>query len=580
MVFIFNINPKKYSFFAGLFQLFFLLFALILVLQLIRLQVFDSGNLREKAKQMRQPLRSFAFRGEITDRNGIRLASDTTLYDIYAHPKYYNETPDKMADLLSPILKKPRDVMFEKLNKLDVSTITLVKNIDRDTIAKIKKLELRGLDLVKKSERVYPQATLASHILGYVNPSANLFAGVEKTGSKDLESLPNIQPIQYDGKGDVIYDFDTDPTYAAMPPTGKKLVLTIDASIQHVAETELAKMIAKTKAERGTVIVMNPKNGEIYGFAVLPSYNPNQYNKAKQSVIKNWVLSDVYPPGSTFKILTIASALETGAITANERIQDTGQIKIGEWTITNYDYAKKGAPGLIDLNYLFVHSSNVGSLKVALKMPSTDHYNMLRSFGIGSKTGIDLPGESAGIIPPPNEWDKVKHATIGFGYSIASTPLQIASAVAAIANNGVWVTPHVIKYSQEEAATRIKTRQVLSSQTAATMASLLANSIQKSDSVAGKIPNYRVAGKTGTSRKPNPKGSGYLLGQVFTSFAGYFPAYDPQVLIMVVVDNPKGVEIWGSTVAGPIFNSVATETARILNIKPDAPGLNCKKKES
>lgn len=579
MIFLFNINPKKYSFFAILLQSFFLLFAFILILQLIHLQVFDSGKLREKAKQMRQPLKAFTFRGEIVDRNGLRLASDTTLYDIYAHPKYYTEKPEKMAILLSPLLKKPSDVILEKLNKLDVSTITLAKSLDRDTILKIKKLELRGLDLVKKSERVYPQGNLASHILGYVNPGANLFAGVERTGSKNLEALPKVQPVEYDGKGDVIYDFNTDPVYAAMPLTGKKLELTIDASIQHVAETELSKMMAKTKAERGTVIVMNPKNGEIYGFAVLPSYNPNKYNKAKQSVIKNWVLSDVYPPGSTFKVLTVASALETGSITESERFLDTGEIKIGEWTISNYDYAKKGAPGLIDLKYLFIHSSNVGSLKVALKIPSYEHYKMLRLFGIGSETGIDLPGESAGIIPPP-AWDKVKHATIGFGYSIASTPMQMASAVAAIANNGIWVTPHVIKYSEEEAAKRLKTRRVLSPQTTSVMARLLSSSIQESDSKAGKIPNYRVAGKTGTSRKPNPNGSGYLPGQVFTSFAGYFPAYDPKVLIMVVVDNPKGVEIWGSTVAGPIFNNVAIETARILNIKPDAPGLNCKNKES
>jgi len=580
MIFLLNINPKKYSFFAVIMQSFFLFFAIILVLQLIHLQVFESGKLKEKARQMRQPLRSFTFRGEITDRNGLRLAADTTTYDIYAHPKYYNEKPDKIATLLSPLLRKPSDVLLEKLNKLDASTITLAKGIDRETGIKIRKLKIRGLDLVRISERVYPQGNLASHILGYVNPEANLFAGVEKVGSKELEAFPHVQPVEYDGNGNVIYDFNTDPAYAAMPLTGKKLVLTIDASIQHVAETELSKMMGKTKADRGTVIVMNPHNGEIYAFAVLPTYNPNKYNKTRQSVLKNWVLSDVYPPGSTFKILTIASALETGSITEYEKIMDTGEAKIAGWTISNYDYAKRGAPGMIDLKYLFMHSSNVGSLKVALKIPPVEHYKMLKLFGIGAKTGIDLPGESAGIIPPPNEWDKVKHATIGFGYSIASTPIQMASAVASIANNGIWITPHVIKYSKEEAIKRLKSRRVLSPDTAASMTRLLESSIRGSESKAGKIPNYTVAGKTGTSRKPNPNGSGYLTGQVFTSFAGYFPAYNPQVLIMVTVDNPKGVEIWGSTVAGPIFNNVAIETARILNIKPDAPGLNCKSKES
>jgi len=573
-----RIRPKKYSLTATMIQVMFLLFAMLIVLKLIQLQVIESGYLSEKARQMRQPLRTFSFRGEIVDRNGVRLAADTTLYDIYAHPKYYKDKPEKMAMLLSPYLKQPEDLLFKKLNMLDEPTIKLAKNVDRGTVIKIKKLNLRGLDLVKKNERVYPQGNLASHIMGYVNMDANLSAGVENTGSKDLEALPKINPIEYNGKGDVIYDNNTDPAYATSPLTGEKLTLTIDTAIQHVAEIELGKMMQKTRADRGTVIVLNPKNGEILGFAVLPSYNPSNYNKAKASIVKNWVLSDVYPPGSTFKIITISSALETKSITKNERLMDTGKIKLKGWEITNYDYGKHGAPGLIGLKYLFMHSSNIGSLKVALKIPAEKHYNMLRLFGIGSKTGIDLPGESAGIIPPPKEWDVVKHATIGFGYSIASTPIQIASAVAAIANNGIWVTPHVIKYNKAEREKRIKSHKVLSPETARTMTDILSASIQDSEAQAGKIPNYRVAGKTGTSRKPNPNGPGYIPGQVFTSFAGYFPAKNPQVVIMVVVDNPKGVEMWGSTVAGPVFNNIASETARILNIEPDAPGLNTRKK--
>jgi len=325
---------------------------------------------------------------------------------------------------------------------------------------------------------------------------------------------------------------------------------------------------------------MNPRNGEILAFAVLPGYNPSKYNKVNPYVIKNWVLSDVYPPGSTFKILTVASGLETGSITRNERLMDTGKIKIQGWDIENYDYRKKGAPGLIDLVHLFAHSSNIGSLKVSLKIPVAKHYEMLKRFGIGSRTGIDLPGESKGIILRPSKWDKITHATIGFGYGIAATPIQMVSAVASLANNGVWVTPHVIKYSPEEEKIKLKQRQVLSPETAREMTDLLSESIEASAATAGKIPNYRVAGKTGTSRKPNPNGSGYLTGNVFTSFVGYFPVENPKVLIMVVVDDPKGVEIWGSTVAGPVFNTIAEQTARILNIEPDAPGLHTGKSGS
>ncbi len=577
---LFNTNPKKFPWRAFWIKLAIILFVFVIILKLIQLQVFESNYLREKAKKMRQPSRNFVFRGEIVDRNGLRLASDTTTYDIYAHPRYYKTTPEEIAYRLSPILGKPKEVIFEKLNKLDVSTITLAKNVDREMMQKVRDLKIRGIDLARKSNRVYPQGMLASHILGYVNFDANLSAGVENTGAKDLEAVPKSPIPEYDGRGNVIYDFNTNPNFVAFPPKGNKLVLTIDSIIQHIAETELDKMIAKTNAERGTVIVMNPRNGEILAFAVLPSYNPSKYNKVNPYVVKNWVLSDVYPPGSTFKILTVASGLETGAISLSERLMDTGKTKIQGWDIENYDYRKKGAPGLINLKYLFAHSSNIGSLLVSLKIPVGKHYEMLRRFGIGSETGIDLPGESSGIIPKPAKWDRITHATIGFGYGIATTPIQMVSAVAAIANNGVWVTPHVIKYSPEEEKVKIQSRQVLSPLTAKEMTSLLSQSIEASGASAGKIPNYRVAGKTGTSRKPNPNGPGYLQGNVFTSFVGYFPASNPKILIMVVVDNPKGVEIWGSTVAGPVFNTIAEQTARILNIKPDAPGLHTGKQKS
>ncbi|MDD3594724.1 MAG: penicillin-binding transpeptidase domain-containing protein, partial [Candidatus Gastranaerophilales bacterium] len=208
---------------------------------------------------------------------------------------------------------------------------------------------------------------------------------------------------------------------------------------------------------------------------------------------------------------------------------------------------------------------------------SSEFYNQISQFGMGHKTGIDLPGESSGLLPPANTWRQSTQATIAFGYSLASTPIQMASAVAAIANKGVWVTPHVIKYSEEEAVEKIKTHQVLNPQTAADITTLLAGSIASSKSTAGKIPNFTVAGKTGTSRKPNPHGPGYLTGVVYTSFAAFFPSKNPEILVMVVVDSPKGAEVWGSTVAGPVFNEVATFVTRHLRMKPDAPGLNVKK---
>ncbi len=573
---LFKINPKKFNRMVKLVQLAFIVIAGLLLLQMARLQLFDFGQLKDKAFQMRTK-KAQVFRGEIFDRNGLKLATDGTVYDVYAHPQYYKEEdgPEVIARLLAPILKTDIKKLKDKLSQ-NYSTISIAKGIDRDTVLQIRKLQISSISTPERSIRVYPQGDLASHILGYVNPDAKLAAGVEKTGSGFVENVKS-KLLQKDGHGRVIFDFGTNPEEISKPIKGEKLTLTIDAAIQHVAEKELNKMIEATDAEKGTVIVMNPKNGEILAMAVSPSYNPNEYNKYDYSTVKNWVLTDVYPPGSTFKILTVASALNTGKMTPYDTVYDSGSITIQGWKIDNYDVRIHPCPGNIDLPYLLEHSSNVGSVKVALKMTPSEFHNQIAKFGIGSKTGIDLPGESSGILHPASSWDTITQATISFGYSLAATPIQMAAAVASIANDGVWVTPHVIKYPEETAEEKLTKRQVVTPETAHAMVKLLEGSVRSSKSTAGKIPNFTVAGKTGTARKPNPKGSGYLTGVVYTSFAAFFPATDPQILIMVVVDSPKGAEVWGSTVAGPVFNEVATFVTRHLNMKPDAPGLNVKK---
>jgi cell division protein FtsI (penicillin-binding protein 3) len=234
-------------------------------------------------------------------------------------------------------------------------------------------------------------------------------------------------------------------------------------------------------------------------------------------------------------------------------------MKIGGWTIQNYDYGKHGAPGMIDLIYLLIHSSNIASAKISLMMPIQAHYDILKRVGIGSKTGIDLPGESAGIILPPKDWDVSTHASIGYGYGMAATPVQMASAVAAIANGGIWNSPHVMKGSP------VTHRRIFSEKTCATMRELLTRSIKEAKTSTVRLEGVDVAGKTGTSRKPNPNGRGYSPN-IFTSFVGFFPAENPKVLMMVVVDSPHMAEAWGSTVAGPIFKNIADETVSYLGL--------------
>lgn len=559
----------------GCLQIAFTLFAVAFTIYLFLIQVVDVKNYRMRAKRQRSS-RNFVMRGDIFDRNGIKLASDKILFDVYAHPADYDHSPEELARLLAPYLKVSIPNLAAKLSRKD-SVITLKHDIDRDTAKAIRKLELREISLGKKNTRIYPQGAMAAHVLGYYNFDADIAAGIELTAKDQLEHVEKNVQIERTPDGNIIYSFATDPVATTKPLKGNSLTLTIDTAIQHICEQELYKMVLKRQALRGTVIVMNPKNGEILAYAVYPYYDPNNYKNASQMQIKNWTLTDVLPPGSTFKVITVASSMALGKIHPNSKILDTGKIKVGWWDIKNYDYAKHPCPGWISLVYLFQHSSNVGAIKVAQSMTSQEYYDMLKKFGIGRKTGIDLPGESNGILPEPSEWNSSTHASMGYGYGASVTPIQMVSAVSALANNGVRVTPHVIKYSEEDAKTKIKRVQVMPAQTAKDITKLLVDSINASKAPE-KMDAYNVAAKTGTSRKPKENAAGYS-NKLYTSVVGYLPASDPQVLIYVLVDSASGGDVWGSTIAAPVFKEIANQTARIMNLRPDKKAAVSKAKK-
>ena len=546
----------------------FILFAVALIIYLFFIQVIDIKKYRVKARNQRAG-QNFAVRGDIYDRNGIKLATDKVFYNVFARRADYDEddsSPEVIAKQLAPILKIPKEQLLKKLNSQN-QIIAVKKDVDRNTAKEISQLHLRAISLDKKNTREYPQGSLAAHVLGYYNFDADIANGVEYTEKDKLEHVENTVKFQRTQKGKIIYDFMTDPVATATNPKGQDVTLTIDAAIQHICEKELQKMVDEKEALRGTVIVMNPKNGEILAYAVYPTYDPNNFRNASPDLIKNWTLTDVFPPGSTFKIVTVASAMELGKINEHSKILDTGKTTIGKWEIKNYDYDVHPYPGEISLEYLFEHSSHIGYINVAKTMTPKEFYDMLKKFGYGSKTGIDLPGESSGLLPYWNNWDQGIHATMAYGYGTSVTAMQMISAVQALANGGVRVTPHVIKYSPEEEAVKVHRTQVVSQMTADVITRLLARSVNNGRSVI-KMDNYNVAAKTGTSRKPKENSSGYTP-YMYTSTIGYLPASDPQVLIYVMVDSAKVGAIWGNTVAGPVFHEVAAQIARMMNLKPD-----------
>ena len=566
-----QLSPGKYSNkVANWLDILYCVFVGLLIFHLFILQIFDPRNYRERGKMQRSS-QEFAVRGDIYDRHGIKLATDRIYYNIYARPVEYSkkENPAKIAHLFSPILGIPEGQLRNTLSsKLQV--IAVKKDVDKDTANKIFKIisdnNFRSISLDKKNTREYPQGVFASHVLGFYNFDAGVSNGVELTAKSKLEhAVRATYEKTRDGK--IIYKIPTDPVIPTRNPKGQDITLTIDAAIQHVCEKELQKAIHEKDALRGAVIVMNPKNGEILAYAVSPTYDPNKFQQASNFQIKNWTLTDVYPPGSTFKIITVTSAMELGKINENSTIQDSGRMQYGGYTIENYDYAQKGAPGKIDLVYLFEHSSNIGSVNVGFLMTHKEFYSMLKKFGFGQKSGIDLPGESSGLLASPKYWDKGIHMTMSYGYGTSVSIMQMVSAVSALANNGVRVTPHVIKYSPEEEAEKVQRIETISPQTAKTITKLLTMSVNQGKSCI-KMDKYNVAAKTGTSRKPLESGRGYS-GAMYTSTIGFLPASDPQVLIYVVIDSAKNGPVWGNTIAGPVFHEVAEQTARILDLKPD-----------
>lgn len=552
----------------------------ILLIHLTILQIIDPHRYRERGK-MQRASHDFELRGDIYDRNGIKLATDRIYYNIYVRPVDYSkrETPEKIANLIAPVLNLNEKNLLKKISNKSIKIHAVKKNVDRDTAEKVMKIvsenNFRSISLDKKDVREYPQGIFAAHVLGFYNFDAGVSDGVEYSAKDKLEHVVKATGYQQTRDGKIIYKFSTDPVAPTINPKGLNVTLTIDAAIQHVCEKELFKIVKEKRALRGAAIVMNPKNGEILAYAVYPTYDPNHFQKASNNTIKNWPLTDVYPPGSTFKIITVTSAMELGKINEHSTIKDQGRIKFGNYTIENYDYKQKGAPGNINLVYLFEHSSNIGSVNVGYLMTHKEFYNMLKKFGFGNKSGIDLPGESSGLLASPKYWDKGLHMTMSYGYGTSVSIMQMVSAVSALANNGVRVTPHIIKYTPEEEEEKIKHIPTITPQTAKTITKLLVQSVNNGKTTI-KSDRYNIAAKTGTSRKPAANGRGYS-GDMYTSTIGYFPADDPQVLVYVVIDSASKGAVWGNTVAGPVFHEITEQIGRILDIKPDKAQSAAKK---
>jgi|GEM_PF-1443459 len=525
------------------------LFVLIWI-QLFNLQIIKSQGLISKAEKQfyEKPV---ALRGDIRDRNGNLLVLDIVNYDLYLKVKSIQEIKDERINELAEVLKIDPVKLKHKISNTRINN-RISSGISEITNSKIKKNDFDFVYLHPVVKRVYPHKRMAAQVVGFINNDREGQHGVEYA-HEDL-----LTKISERNSRNSLYQKGTD------------IVLTIDSALQEYAEEELAKAVSESRASKGAIIVISPKTGEIYAWAVQPNYDPNEFFKEK--TIKNWSITDIYEAGSTFKVLTVASALETMSITANSTFYDPGFLKVGKRTIKNHN---RGKPQQITLLELFKQSSNVASAQVGLKMGPENFYKAIKKFMIGKKTGIDLPGESQGLLLDFHKWKEIDCATTGFGQGAVSvTPIQLVSAVCAIANHGLWVQPHILKGTWEgeynlinETPMQIKQEQSVSSEVADYVSDLLKQSVQENVEamayIAGNVPGYNVAGKTGTAQKLRPDGKGYWGGHTVASFIGYLPAENPEILTLVVIDDPKTGGGWGNTVCGPVFNRVASVAAQI-----------------
>lgn len=531
--------------------------AAFLILSLVVGQFVHAGKpvqINASAGSIRLP------RGALADRNGFLLAFDVFQYDLEASPAGLSaEKRDKLANALAPLINKPRDEI-RALLETDKPYVTLATGLGGMVEKSVEDLcEEYGpvVKAVPHPLRYYPEGSLAAHVLGFVNAEPRGCYGVEEYYQQDLHR----EPVPVENLGAAAWD--------DIQASGATLILTIDRYAQRIVEEELDAAIKQTGATSGQVIVMIPQNGEILAMASRPTYNPGDFLQAPPKTWANPAVSEVYEPGSVFKLITYAAALDSQTIAAGELFYDPGVIEIGGRKIYNWD---RRGHGTVDLAEALGNSLNVVAASISQRMGKERFYLYVRKFGFGQRTEIDLAGEALGIVKTPHDNPLYSESDLGtnsFGQGISVTPIQMISAVASIANGGVLMSPQVVRAKvvggQVVELQPRAIRRTISSQTAETLTSLLVRVVDEYLPQA-KVPGYSIAGKTGTAEIPI--GGAYHPTDYIASFVGYGPATNPQLVILVKLDRPQVVRSGGGA-AAPVFQRIAARLFKYLAIPPD-----------
>jgi cell division protein FtsI (penicillin-binding protein 3) len=540
------------------------LWMLAVLFRLVWLQLFSYGKYLARAeRQQERVLEINPARGVIYDRNGHELAVSTPIDSCFVDPAEISD-PSMMAHLLAPILGMAEESILVKLSHSSKTFVWLARKLPPEISQRIRNLNMRGVYLQKESERYYPQGPLAAHVLGYVDTDEHGLGGIEYAFDKEVRGRPGRMLVMEDANGRW---FDRRVT---APEPGESIVLTIDQTITYVAERELAMAMEASHAKSGVAVVQNPTNGEIYAIVNSPGFDPNKAGSAAADSRMNRAIAAAYEPGSTMKVMTLAGAIEDGVA----HPQDNVDCQMGKIVVAGRLIHDWHPFGMLTVAGILAHSSDVGTIKVALKLGAArfDHY--AQAFGFGQDTGIELPGENHGLLRPLERWNASSIGSLAMGQEVSVTPVQLTSAISAIANGGMLYRPRIIREfkhgSAEETPARPPAVRVISETTAATMRQMMEGVVLEGTGRPAQIPGYTTAGKSGTAQKIDPTTGRYSPNQYIASFVGYAPLNNPAVTILVVLDSPVGVH-HGGDVAGPVFRRIAEQILPYLGVARDLP---------
>ncbi len=544
----------------------------VLVLRLFFLQIVDTSDLEAKnLSQVQVDRKLQSPRGTIYDRHGSPLAMSVVTKSLYADPQMLKKNPEDIAELVAPYVSISKEAIVENL-KEDTAFVWLDRMMEPDKSKAVEKIiedeKLEGLNFVEESKRYYPNGNLAAQVLGFVGTEDKGLDGLEMVLDDELKGGLTKEVVATDRKGNAIFG---SVLAQYLPDKGKSVTLTIDATVQFIAERALEQAMVDTKPAHASVIVMDPKTGEILAMANRPTYDPNHYDKGKEQDFKNIAVTNLYEPGSTFKPIIASAALASGKWTVDTVYNDTGSIMASGHVMQNWNGEGYGKVRLLEI---LKFSINTGMARLGLTTGPEILSEYVHKYGFGQPTGIELPGEGEGLLFNPEEMADIDTASMSIGQGIAVTPLQMVRAFGAIANGGILMKPHIVKaYNNPDGTVASETQtesqgQAIPENVASTIVDILEKEVSEGGGNKAMVEGYHFGGKTGTAQKLNTEYGGYLDGRYIASFIGFGPVEDPKFVVLVAIDDPSNGSIYGGQIAAPVFKDIMSQLVRYYQISP------------